>query len=197
VPKRLGHPPLVGARYEGYKNLAEGTVIKPVCNAYFSNGSRVILKKKIDLYEEIIDIRKRDPIKRDRNIKLGDNARFAQDLAKFESDGSADAIRWLCEELECYVNANRLTAVISKIGSEDEVRRAFRNKRGQLIGLLAQDALDDLLKRTEAQTRYKALSSNKACKQVVTRRLNTLAARLVALFFDPPPDQPAPIDASA
>ncbi|ELR19017.1 RNA ligase, putative [Acanthamoeba castellanii str. Neff] len=194
LPKRLGHPPLVGARYEGYKNLAEGTVIKPVRNAYFTNGSRVILKKKIDLYAEIIDIRKREPVKRDRNAKLGDDARLAQELEKLAGEGADVDVRWLCDEFERYVNANRLTAVVSKIGFEGEVRHRLRYKRGQLIGLLAKDALDDLLKRPEARARYDAVAQNKARKQIVTRRLNTLAARPVALFFDPPADDTTDVD---
>jgi Rnl2 family RNA ligase len=183
LPKRLGHPPLVGARYEGYKNLAEGTVIKPVRNAYFPTGSRVILKKKIDLYEEIIDIRKRDPAKKDRNATRGTDSRLEKDLTEVGGE-QADDIRWLCAETERYVNVNRLTAVVSKIGHEDAVRAKLNNKRGQLIGLLARDALEDLLKRPEAQQRYAALSKDH--QRIVTRRLNTLASKPVSGFFENP-----------
>lgn len=185
IPARLGLPGLVGKRYEGYKNLAEGIVIKPVKNAYFHTGSRVMLKKKIDMFAEIIDVRKPDPNKKDRNAKLGTESRLEKELTAIATTDpdKADRIRWLCGEIERYVNQNRLEAVISKIG-EESVRTTMARNRGRLIGLLAQDALEDLLKQAEAKSHFDSLS--KEHQHIVTKRLNTLASVPVAKYFNPP-----------
>lgn len=183
IPARLGLPPLSGKRYEGYKNLAEGIVIKPVINAYFPKGARVILKKKIDLFSEIIDIKRPDPNKKDRNAKLGTDERLNKEVESLANTNpeAAERVQWLCSELERYVNRNRLEAVVSKIG-EQEVRTKMARNRGKLIGLLAQDALEDLLKVELARQSYDALS--KEHQRLVTRRLNTLASAPVAQYFN-------------
>jgi len=177
IPARLGLPGLVGKRYEGYKNLAEGVVIRPNTNAYFPTGSRVILKKKIDLYSEIIDVKKPKPSQHKGCApRPSTETRLEKELDGLDPE-NAERVRWLWAELSRFINHNRLEAVVSKLGEE----AVDQSARGKLIGLLAQDARDDLLKYQEARQRYEALP--KEHHRLITRRLNTMAAVPVGKYL--------------
>ncbi len=107
----LGHPIIGG-------NDAEGWVLKPVENAFFGNGSRVILK--------------------------GKNPKMSEKCKKFKPKKPVytltDDATVMYEELICYFNENRLRNVLSH--GHDITQRDF----GKLLGLLAKDGYDDFLK---------------------------------------------------
>lgn len=100
-------------------NKCEGTIIKTLETKYFGNGSRVILKNKNEKWIEKSKVVRKQDKKVQKQILFGEEAQK------------------LWEELEQYATVNRLNNVISKIG---EFRPAMT---GKLIGLFAQDILDD------------------------------------------------------
>lgn len=111
IPEWLGLP-------EIEDNVCEGTIIKTLKTRYFGNGARVILKNKNDKW-----IEKSKMVKKDRPIHQ-------------EVHFSVKAQN-IWEEIQQYATANRLHAVISKIGE-------FEPKiMGKVIGLFARDILED------------------------------------------------------
>lgn len=100
-------------------NRCEGTIIKTLKTCYFGNGSRVILKNKNEKWIE------KSKVVRKKEKTVQKQIRFGEDAQRI----------W--EELEQYATFNRLNNVISKIGE-------FQPKMiGQVIGLFAQDILED------------------------------------------------------
>lgn len=100
-------------------NRCEGTIIKTLKTCYFGNGSRVILKNKNEKWIE------KSKVVRKKEKTVQKQIRFGEDAQRI----------W--EELEQYATVNRLNNVISKIGE-------FQPKMiGQVIGLFAQDILED------------------------------------------------------
>jgi len=94
IPQLLGLPPIE-------HNFAEGIVIKPVFNLY-SKKSRIILKKKIDAFSEILKP-KRMPKNNNNNQNPDDKN--------------------LTEEIKCYCTENRLRNVLSKIGPINNTKK--------------------------------------------------------------------------
>lgn len=112
IPIRLGLP-------EIKDNICEGVVIKPVETKYLHSGSRVILKNKNERFTEKSKPKRK---KSKLEIKLSENGQK------------------LFDELNSYINENRLRNVISKIGQITD--KDF----GRILGLLNKDALEDFNK---------------------------------------------------
>ncbi|MCB9226304.1 MAG: RNA ligase, Rnl2 family [Chitinophagales bacterium] len=99
-------------------NTCEGIIIRPETPLVFGNGSRVILKNKNEKWAEKVKKQKVERI----DMPLTEDARNA----------------W--NNLECFITSNRLKNVLGKEG-EFEAKMI-----GKLIGLMAQDVLQDFLK---------------------------------------------------
>lgn len=138
IPGWLGLP-------EIEDNMCEGTIIKTLKTRYFGNGARVILKNKNDKW-----IEKYKMVKKDRPIHQ--EVHFSEKAQNI----------W--EEIQQYATANRLHAVISKIGE-------FEPKMiGKVIGLFAQDILEDFEKDFP-----KAMNTiEKEEHKKINKKLNTL-----------------------
>ncbi|WP_276877339.1 RNA ligase, Rnl2 family [Chryseobacterium joostei] len=103
-------------------NMCEGTIIKTLKTKYFGNGARVILKNKNEKWIEKSKMVKKQGKTIQKPIVFGETAQN------------------IWEEIQRYVTANRLNNVVSKIGE-------FEPKMmGKIIGLFAQDILEDFEK---------------------------------------------------
>lgn len=103
-------------------NMCEGTIIKTLKTKYFGNGARVILKNKNEKW-----------IEKSRMVKKQNKT--VQKTVHF-----SETAQNIWEEIQMYVTANRLNNVVSKIGE-------FEPKMvGKVIGLFAQDVLEDFEK---------------------------------------------------
>lgn len=114
---------------EGYEedNTSEGLVVEPVEPAWFNNGSRIYFKNKAEGFSE----KKRAP-----------KERQVFELSEDESE--------LLNELLTYNTEQRVSNVISKIG-------AVTNKDfGKILGLTAQDILEEFTKDTERDPKTEA-----------------------------------------
>jgi len=142
----LGLPPL-----SKIKNIAEGIVLKPVKNCYFSH-SRVIVKYKSEQFKEVMGL-KTTKIKKIR--KLPPPVSFNESEQK------------LIDQLKCYCTENRLHNVISKIG---QIKSSEKMK---LSGLFIQDITKDFqadcpdLSYLSKETQKKILASVKPKAQKV------------------------------
>jgi Rnl2 family RNA ligase len=115
-------------------NFAEGKVIKPVKMAKLGNGSRIILKDKTESFSEI--------------------------ETRLASKQKNDTVAELANILSCYITANRLSNVHSKL-SEEYTAADY----GRICGLLTQDALEEFNK-----DHAKAIASLTAKKQKLIRK---------------------------
>lgn len=147
IPSQLGLPELVN-------NYCEGVVIRPVETCFFPQSSRVIIKNKNEAWEE--------------------NARHHKRQAK--ADKVSGAVEQLSEELDNYVNQNRLNNVISKIGQIEP--KDF----GKLVGLFSEDVFKDFLKDFENE--YDGLE--KADQKQIKKALGNLSSRLVSSVLQNP-----------
>lgn len=133
------------------KNLAEGVVIRPFNRiAQLSNGKRVILKNVSQSFRE-------------NNGKV---AAAPKELSQPVKD--------LIQVTSPYLNANRLTHVLSK---DTFTQKDF----GKVMGLLVQDALEDYIKECtefEAVKGLKDLNESADWKSFV-REYNKLASQVV------------------
>ncbi|WP_027373564.1 MULTISPECIES: RNA ligase, Rnl2 family [Chryseobacterium] len=103
-------------------NMCEGTIVKTLKTRYFGNGARVILKNKNEKW-----------IEKSKMVKK--QAKIAQKPIDFSEQAQN-----IWEEIQQYVTANRLNNVLSKTGE-------FEPKMiGKVIGLFAQDVLEDFEK---------------------------------------------------
>lgn len=103
-------------------NRCEGTIVKTLKTKYFGNGARIILKNKNEKWVEKAKMVKKQ-------------AKTVQKQVHF----SEKALE-IWEEIQKYATANRLNNVVSKIGE-------FEPKMiGKVIGLFAQDILEDFQK---------------------------------------------------
>ncbi|MCJ7934810.1 MAG: RNA ligase, Rnl2 family [Chryseobacterium sp.] len=103
-------------------NMCEGTVIKTLKTNYFGNGARVILKNKNEKWIEKSKMVKKQDKTVHKPVHFSENAQH------------------IWGEIQKYATENRLNNVMSKIG-------AFEPKiMGKLIGLFAQDILEDFEK---------------------------------------------------
>ncbi|AYZ37107.1 RNA ligase, Rnl2 family [Chryseobacterium indologenes] len=103
-------------------NMCEGTIVKTLKTRYFGNGGRVILKNKNEKW-----------IEKSKMVKK--QAKIAQKPIDFSEQAQN-----IWEEIQQYVTANRLNNVLSKTGE-------FEPKMiGKVIGLFAQDVLEDFEK---------------------------------------------------
>ncbi|WP_185274828.1 RNA ligase, Rnl2 family [Chryseobacterium indologenes] len=103
-------------------NMCEGTIVKTLKTRYFGNGGRVILKNKNEKW-----------IEKSKMVKK--HAKIAQKPIDFSEQAQN-----IWEEIQQYVTANRLNNVLSKTGE-------FEPKMiGKVIGLFAQDVLEDFEK---------------------------------------------------
>lgn len=132
-------------------NICEGVVIKPVVPQFLRNGTRVILKNKNAKFAE-----KKAVGKLDRG-KSGENSR-------------SQALQDKIEEVELYITENRLANVVSHIGQV-----SFPKDFGRVMGLFAQDILNDYLK--EHRDIYRCLSKSE--QKEFNKEINRLATALV------------------
>lgn len=103
-------------------NMCEGTIIKTLKTRYFGNGARVILKNKNEKWIERSKVVRKQGKTVQKTVHFGEKAQN------------------IWEEIQTYVTANRLNNVVSKIGE-------FEPKMiGKVIGLFAQDVLEDFEK---------------------------------------------------
>lgn len=127
-------------------NMCEGTIIKTLKTKYFGNGARVILKNKNEKWIEKSKMVKKERKTVQKQIIFGE---IAQNI-------------W--EEIQRYVTANRLNNVVSKIGE-------FEPKMmGKIIGLFAQDILEDFEK--DFPSVFTAIEKEE--QKRINKKLNTL-----------------------
>lgn len=132
-------------------NMCEGTIIKTLKTRYFGNGARVILKNKNDKWVERSKMVKKD---RKETQKPADFSENAQNI-------------W--EEIQRYATANRLNNVVSKIGE-------FEPKMtGKIIGLFAQDILEDFEK--DFPDAFNSIEKDE--QKRINKKLNTLVIDLI------------------
>ncbi len=132
-------------------NRCEGTIIKTLKTRYFGNGARVILKNKNDKWVERSKMVKKD---RKETQKPADFSENAQNI-------------W--EEIQRYATANRLNNVVSKIGE-------FEPKMtGKIIGLFAQDILEDFEK--DFPDAFNSIEKDE--QKRINKKLNTLVIDLI------------------
>lgn len=103
-------------------NMCEGTIIKTLKTRYFGNGARVILKNKNEKWIERSKVVRKQGKTVQKTVHFGEKAQN------------------IWEEIQTYVTANRLNNVMSKIGEFDP------KMMGKIIGLFAQDILEDFEK---------------------------------------------------
>ncbi|WP_027386695.1 RNA ligase, Rnl2 family [Chryseobacterium gregarium] len=131
-------------------NRCEGTIIKTLKTRYFGNGARVIVKNKNEKWTE-----KSKMVKKDRPTRK--DVHFS---------GKAQEI-W--EEIRNYVTVNRLNNVVSKTGEfEPEMV-------GKIIGLFAQDILEDFEK--DFPEAFAAIEKEE--QKRINKKLNSLVIDLV------------------
>ncbi|MEF9477754.1 RNA ligase, Rnl2 family [Chryseobacterium sp. RRHN12] len=103
-------------------NMCEGTIVKTLKTNYFGNGARIILKNKNEKWVEKSKMVKKKAKTVHKQVHFSEKA---QEI-------------W--EEIQKYLTVNRLNNVVSKIGE-------FEPKIiGKVIGLFAQDILEDFQK---------------------------------------------------
>jgi len=130
-------------------NTSEGVVIKPNKAAYFGNGSRVILKNKNEKFTEKSKVNKKSKV-------------------ILFSDEMNEAV----ENMDQYINENRLNNVLSHIG-------VIKQKDfGKVCGLFAQDVILDYLKD------YEPLPEKKDWKLVTKQTSNSCAMLLRQHWLD-------------
>jgi len=112
IPAHYGLPDVVG-------NICEGVVIKPIKNAYFRNGSRVIIKNKNEKWSE-----------REKSDKT------PREVVELSPETNT-----LLNEALAYATENRLKNVLSK-WEGDVTSSDF----GRLMQLMNVDALEDFMK---------------------------------------------------
>lgn len=131
-------------------NMCEGTIIKTLKTKYFGNGSRVILKNKNEKWTE-----KSKMVKKDRP---------AQKEVHF-----SESAQNIWEEIQKYATSNRLNNVVSKIGE-------FEPKMiGKMIGLFAQDILEDF----EKDFPQVFLIIEKEEQKRINKKLNSLVINII------------------
>ena len=127
-------------------NMCEGTIIKTLKTKYFGNGARVILKNKNEKWIEKSKMVKKQGKTIQKQIVFGETAQN------------------IWEEIQRYVTANRLNNVVSKIGE-------FEPKMmGKIIGLFAQDILEDFEK--DFPSVFTAIEKEE--QKRINKKLNTL-----------------------
>jgi Rnl2 family RNA ligase len=130
-------------------NITEGTIIRPSEVRYFGNGSRVILKNKNEKWSE------KSHEKRER--KPQNEILFSEKAEKV----------WA--EIQDYITINRLQNVLSKTGE-------FHPKlMGKIVGLMAQDVLEDFLK--ENPIGFDALEKEE--HKSINKRTNNMIIKLI------------------
>ncbi len=128
-------------------NVCEGVVIKPIKPHFLPNGNRVIIKNK--------------------NAKWSEKSKLKSQHS-VQADFSKEA-NVLKNELDRFVNPNRLANVMSKENSLDSAQI------GKLIGFLSEDVFEDFVKEFETQWQ----SIEKTEQKRLTKHLNLCSAKLV------------------
>lgn len=132
-------------------NMCEGTIIKTLKTRYFGNGARVILKNKNDKWVERSKMVKKDRKETQKPAGFSENAQN------------------IWEEIQRYATANRLNNVVSKIGE-------FEPKMtGKIIGLFAQDILEDFEK--DFPDAFNSIEKDE--QKRINKKLNTLVIDLI------------------
>ncbi|MFP3833522.1 RNA ligase, Rnl2 family [Chryseobacterium sp. SIMBA_028] len=127
-------------------NMCEGTIIKTLKTKYFGNGARVILKNKNEKWIE------KSKMVRKQGKTVHKQIVFSEKTQNI----------W--EEIQKYATANRLNNVVSKIGE-------FEPKMmGKIIGLFAQDILEDFEK--DFPSVFTAIEKEE--EKRINKKLNTL-----------------------
>ncbi|MCW3160000.1 RNA ligase, Rnl2 family [Chryseobacterium oryctis] len=136
-------------------NMCEGTIVKTLKTRCFGNGSRVILKNKNEKWVE------KSKVERKQN-------KTVQKQINFSEKGQN-----IWDEIQKYATANRLNNVVSKVGE-------FEPKMmGQIIGLFAQDILDDFEKDfPEVFT-----TIEKEEQKRINKKLNSLVIKVIKEEF--------------
>lgn len=135
IPKLHGLPDID-------QNFAEGVVIKPAKNMHFNNGSRIILKNKIDKFSE-----KRPRVKSEKEETL--NPKFAT--------------------ISDYITENRLHAVVSKMGILTE--KDFGKLMKEFCGDIIKDFQKDVPDLTEKEIKEIGKLINKDAQNLVRKYL--------------------------
>ncbi|SHL86840.1 RNA ligase, Rnl2 family [Chryseobacterium carnipullorum] len=132
-------------------NRCEGTIVKTLKTRYFGNGARVILKNKNDKWVERSKMVKKDHKETHKPADFSENAQN------------------IWEEIQRYATANRLNNVVSKIGE-------FEPKMtGKIIGLFAQDILEDFEK--DFPDAFNSIEKDE--QKRINKKLNTLVIDLI------------------
>ncbi|KAG2388812.1 hypothetical protein C9374_000251 [Naegleria lovaniensis] len=108
-----------------HTNICEGIIIKPVKDMYTQKRERMIIKKKNEAFNEKIGQAKKP---KQKTTTITEVSRFTHEKGE-----------QVMEDVNNYINENRLEATISKLGDIFK----FNKLREQAIYLLAQDALKD------------------------------------------------------
>lgn len=136
-------------------NIAEGIVIKPVCDFEDQWGHRFVVKRK--------------------NSRFKEKEKAQKKLEKPKEHDVATVM--FMTEIARYCNENRLNNVISKIGREESslTMRDF----SELIRKLSSDALEEFKINVGAQ--FSELTKEK--QRVVTKHLSTHCAKVIKAYF--------------
>lgn len=142
VPDMLGLPTIDN-------NICEGNVIKPLFPKYLPNGNRVIIKNKNNRFSEK---QKSETVKKDKTLP--------------------EHIQSTINDMQQFVNDNRLRNVLSKIGSVSQ--KDF----GKVLGLFVKDILEDFSKEYDS---YDKLEDSE--KKTVNKNINKLCANHIRTNF--------------
>jgi Rnl2 family RNA ligase len=143
IGTRLGYPSIEG-------NYAEGYVIKPIIPSYFGDGSRIIIKHKNPKYREVSKERK-----------------VPKDVVL------SDALTSLCDNVEDYVNENRLVSVMSHLS---DVK--FPNDFGTVMKEFTSDVYQEFIdENTDNRTVFTSLSKDEQNK--FTRHIGKICGNLI------------------
>lgn len=140
-------------------NICEGVVIRPIQPVYLRSGSRVLIKNKNEKWAE--------------NNNFIDRAILHMFL--HEGEVLSNEATFLCEEIYKLITKNRLSNLISKIGTVDT-----QNDLGKILGLYNKDVLTDFMKNYKEQ--YDQLEKHES--KAVNKFLNKHAGQLIYDYFE-------------
>lgn len=144
---------------EGFKNIVEGIVIKPIFPMYYSDGKRVVIKKKNPEFEE----------RKEKKERTNKNLEFSEQEADFIS------------EIESRITEQRFNAMKSKhpynIDAED------KNCVGKLINILTEeffaDVIDDMKRSNMNMEDIGKKNVNIFCKKSIMNFIRPYALEMI------------------
>jgi Rnl2 family RNA ligase len=152
LPALFGLPELDG-------NICEGVIIRPVVSSFLHSGSRVLIKNKNENWSE--------------NNKSIDKTLLRKHFHE-EGEALSPEATFLSEEIYKLITENRLSNLISKIGTVNHAKDS-----GKILGMYNKDVLTDFLKTHKEQ--YENLEKHES--KSINKFLNKHAAELIMDYF--------------